>query len=193
MKQFIGCGFNVDSLKLEPMTTQLKHLIDPDGRFYDILNPAIEGMGFRLIRVAFAGSDPKRGAILSVSIEPKDGSRLKVDDCKPVSNELSAILDVEDPISDGYVLEVGSAGLDRPLTDKRDFDRFTGYEAKFECKRTDDNGQRKFRGFIDGISDDGVTIKTQDRGDILLNWQNLSNARLVASDQLLKDLQDEKV
>jgi ribosome maturation factor RimP len=172
------------------MTTELKHLIDPDGRFYNIINPAIDDMGFRLIRVAFAGSDPKRGTILSISIEPKDGTKLKVDDCKPVSNELSALLDVADPINDAYVLEVGSAGLDRPLTDKKDFERFKGYEAKLECKRADENGQRKFRGFINETSEDGVTIKTQDRGDIEITWQNLSMARLVASDQLLKDLRN---
>lgn len=175
------------------MTTELKHLIDPDGRFYDIMYPVIDDLGFRLIRVAFAGTDPKRGAILSVSIEPKDGTRLKVDDCKPVSYELSAVMDVADPINEAYVLEVGSAGLDRPLSDKRDFNRFKGYEAKFECKRPDDNGQRKFRGVINDTSDDGITVKTSDRGDVVLHWQNLSMARLVASDKLLKDLQDGKI
>lgn len=175
------------------MTTELKHLIDSDGRFYDIINPVIDDMGYRLIRVAFGGVDPKRGAILVVSLEPSDGSKLKVDDCKKISQALSATLDVADPITDSYVLEVGSAGLDRPLTDKRDFDRFKGYEGKFECKRADENNQRKFRGFIEDTSNDGVSIKTQERGAVLLEWNNLSVARLVASDQLLKDLQDGKV
>lgn len=175
------------------MTTELKNLIDPDGRFYDIMHPALDDMGYKLIRVAFGGNDPKRGAILVVSLEPKDGSKLKVDDCKTISNELSALLDVEDPINDSYVLEVGSAGLDRPLTDKRDFSRFKGYEAKIECKMADDNGQRKFRGFLIDTNDEGIIIKTQERGELSLKWQNLSNARLVACDQLLKDLKDGKV
>ena len=172
------------------MTTELKQLIDPDGRFYDIMVPVLEDMGYRLIRVAFAGVDPKRGAILVVSLEPKDGSKLKVDDCKAISQNISATLDVADPISDGYVLEVGSAGLNRPLSDKRDFERFKTYEGKFECKRPDDNGQRKFRGFIEDTNETGVTIKTTDRGLITLPWQELSVARLVASDELLKALKD---
>lgn len=175
------------------MTTELKHLIDPDGRFYDLINPVIDDMGYRLIRVAFAGVDPKRGAILGVSVEPKDGTKLKVDDCRGISQNISATLDVADPISDGYVLEVGSAGLNRPLSDKRDFERFKTYEGKFECKRPDDNGQRKFRGFIETTSDEGVTIKTQDRGLVTLPWQEISVARLIASDELLKALKDNTV
>ena len=173
--------------------TQLKHLIDPDGRFAPIIMPALDDAGYRLIRVAFAGSDPKRGVILSVMIEPKDGTKLKVDDCKKMSQLLSATLDVADPITDSYVLEVGSAGLDRHLTDKNDFRRFIGFEAKLECKTPDEAGQRKFRGFIEDVNDQGVTIKTQERGLVLLAWQNLSMARMVASDDLLKALQSNAV
>lgn len=178
----------------EDTATALPHLIDPDGRFLRIMQPVVNDMGFRLIRVGFGGSDPKRGTILQVAIEPLDGSRLKVDDCKPVSQALGAHLDVEDPISDSYVLEVGSAGLDRPLTDKRDFERFKGFEAKIECKRADENNQRKFRGFITAVDDEaGVTLTTAERGEIVLHWKNLSSARLVASDDLLKALQDGRV
>jgi ribosome maturation factor RimP len=170
--------------------TALDHLIDPDGRFLNIIAPVVDDLGYRLIRVAFGGTDPKRGAILVVAVEPKDGSKLKVDDCKIISNTISASMDVADPITDSYVLEVGSTGLNRHLSDKRDFERFKGFEGKFECKRPDDNGQRKFRGFIEETNADGVTIKTQERGLVLLEWQNLSVARLVASDELLKALQD---
>jgi ribosome maturation factor RimP len=173
--------------------TTLAQLIDPDGRFAPIIQPVIEDMGYRLIRVAFGGADPKRGVILQIMIEPTDGSKLKVDACKLVSQTLSATLDVADPITDSYVLEVGSAGLDRPLTDKNDFARFKGFEAKMECKRPDENGQRKFRGFIEDTNQDGVTIKTQERGLLLLAWQNLSMARLVACDDLLKALQSNSV
>ena len=170
--------------------TALPHIIDPDGRFGHIIAPIIDDMGFRLIRVAFGGVDPKRGAILVVSVEPKDGSKLKIDDCKIISNTISASLDVADPIADSYVLEVGSAGLDRPLSDKRDFKRFIGFEAKIECKHPDAEGQRKFRGFIEGTDDNGVTIKTMERGLVSLPWGELSNARMVASDNLLKALQN---
>jgi ribosome maturation factor RimP len=153
----------------------------------------VKDLGYRLVRVAFAGADPKRGMILSVMIEPTDGTKLKLDECKKVSQIISATLDVADPITESYVLEVGSAGLDRYLTDKKDFERFKGYEGKFECKMADDKGQRKFRGFIESVNENGVTIKTQERGLVLLEWQNLSMARLVASDDLLKALQSNAV
>lgn len=175
------------------MTNEFKHLIDPDGRFYDIVAPVVDDLGYRLIRVAFAGSDPKRGTILNISIEPKDGSKLKIDDCKKVSNDLSAVMDVADPIPDNYVLEVGSAGLDRPLTNKNDFNRFQGYEAKLECKYADDQGQRRFRGIIQSCDDNKIILSTAERGDLEIEFVTLSNARLVASDQLLKDLQENKV
>lgn len=177
----------------ENTNTSLPDLIDPEGRFAPIIQPIVEDMGFRLVRVAFGGADPKRGAILVISIEPQDGSKLKVDDCKIVSNTISATMDVADPINDSYVLEVGSAGLDRPLTDKKDFARFKGFEAKIECKRPDEEGQRKYRGFIEQTNEEGITIKTQERGSLLLLWQNLSMARLVASDDLLKALQNNSV
>ena len=170
--------------------TSLPQLIDPEGRFGAIMAPVLDDMGYRLIRVAFNGSDPKRGAILQVMIEPNDGSKLKVDDCKTVSQELSAHMDVADPINDGYVLEVGSAGLDRPLTDKRDYDRFMGWEAKIELKRANDDGQRRFRGFLKETSDEGFALQTQDKGLVQFEWAQLSSARLVASDELLKALQN---
>ncbi|PCI00898.1 MAG: ribosome maturation factor RimP [Alphaproteobacteria bacterium] len=170
--------------------TALPNLIDPDGRFGGIIAPIVDDMGFRLIRVAFGGSDPKRGAILQIMIEPKDGTKLGVDACKTVSQNVSAEMDVADPITDNYVLEVGSAGLDRPLTDTRDFTRFVGWEAKIECKRADETGQRRFRGFIEKTTDQGFDLKTQEKGIVSIEWQDLSNARLVASDDLLKALQN---
>jgi ribosome maturation factor RimP len=170
--------------------TALPQLIDPEGRFGEIMVPVLDDMGYRLIRVAFNGSDPKRGAILQVMIEPNDGSRLLVDACKFVSNELSAHMDVADPINDGYVLEVGSAGLDKPLTDKRDYDRFKGWEAKIEMKRANSDGQRRFRGFLKDTSVDGFALDTTDKGLVQFAWGDISSARLVASDELLKALQN---
>jgi ribosome maturation factor RimP len=171
----------------------IPHLVDPEGRFAPVIQPVVEGEGYRLVRVAFGGSDPKRGAILVVMIEPLDGSKLKIDACKEVSTLLSATLDVEDVIKDSYVLEVGSAGLNRPLTSIQDFQRFKDYEAKIECKMQDENGQRNYRGFIESASDEGLNLKTQERGMLLLQWNNMSSARLVATDDLLKALQNNSV
>lgn len=173
--------------------TALPALIDPDGRFGSVIAPIIDDMGYRLVRVSFGAADPKRGAILQIFIEPKSGERLGVDECKKVSKMLSASLDVADPITDSYVLEVSSVGLDRHLTDIRDFKRFKGFEAKIECKRADEQGQRRFRGFIENVAEDGIDLKTQERGVLRIQWADMSQAKLVGSDSLLKALQNNEV
>jgi ribosome maturation factor RimP len=173
--------------------TALPALIDPNNRFGSILVPVLNDMGYRLIRVGFNGSDPKRGAILQILIEPSDGSKLKVDDCKVVSQELSLHLDVADPVKEAYVLEVGSAGLDRPLTDQDDFQRFIDWEIKIELKRTNDDGQKRFRGAIKDVSKETFSLDTQDKGLVPFAWNDLSSARLVATDDLLKALQNGSV
>ena len=113
-----------------------------------------------------------------------------MDACKTVSQALSAEMDVADPITENYVLEVGSAGLDRPLSDTRDFTRFSGWEAKIERKRADEDGQRRYRGFIENVTQSGFDLKTQEKGNVTFEWAELSSARLVASDNLLKALQN---
>lgn len=173
--------------------TALPALIDPDGRFGHVIAPIVHDLGFRLVRISFGASSPKSGPVLQIFIEPADGSRLGVDDCKKVSKIVSASLDVADPIADSYVLEVSSTGLDRHLTDIRDFERFKSFEAKIECKRADDQGQRRFRGFIESVAEDGIDLKTQERGVLRLRWQDMSQAKLVASDNLLKALQNNEV
>ena len=164
--------------------------MNQDKAIEGFIAPTLKGRGYALVRVRLSGAKRKT---LQVMAERLDGGAMTVDDCADISRALSALLDVEDPITDSYVLEVGSAGLDRHLTDKRDFSRFKGFEAKLECKRPDENGQRKFRGFIENTDDNGITIKTQERGSLQLQWQNLSMARLVASDDLLKALQNNSV
>lgn len=173
--------------------TALPALIDPNNRFGDVMVPVLNDMGYRLVRVAFNESDPKRGAILQVMIEPLDGSRLKIDECKRVSQELSLHLDVADPVKEAYVLEVGSAGLDRPLTDKGDFKRFIGWDIKIELKRTNAEGQKRFRGNIKDVNEDQFTLDVQDKGLVHFAWNDLSVARLVATDELLKALQNGSV
>ncbi|HEX7341561.1 MAG TPA: ribosome maturation factor RimP [Rhodanobacteraceae bacterium] len=78
-----------------------------------------------------------------------------IDDCEAASRELSALLDVEDPISGHYTLEVSSPGLDRPLFAVEQFERFAGQEVKVVLGAPVD-GRRRFRGRIDHV--DGATI-----------------------------------
>ena len=127
-----------------------------DDQLDDLLRPTIESMGFEVIRVRIMGSTPQ---VLQIMAERPDGT-ISIDECADISRAVSAVLDVEDPVSGNYNLEVSSPGIDRPLTRLKDFERFDGYEAKIELRQAID-GQRRFRGTLDGVEDDEVRLVTE--------------------------------
>ena len=92
-------------------------------------------------------------------------------------------LEVEDPIRDAFTLEVSSPGIDRPLVRPRDFERHTGYEAKIEMHGLI-NGQRRFQGRILGFADGVVRLEAKD-GEVELPIDDVQNAKLVMTDELL--------
>jgi ribosome maturation factor RimP len=153
-----------------------------DRRLAEIAQPVIEGMGFELVRIRLMGREYKTVQIMA---ERPDGG-IEVDDCANISTALSAVFDVEDPITDEYTLEVSSPGIDRPLTRLKDFDAWQGYEAKIETNEMID-GQRRFKGELAGVQDNEVLI-TIDKGTIGLKFEWLSDAKLVLSDELINEM-----
>ncbi|WP_172297930.1 ribosome maturation factor RimP [Pseudoruegeria sp. HB172150] len=157
-----------------------------DRRLAEILTPIIEGMGFELVRVRLLGGKTKTVQIMA---ERPDGG-IEVDECAEISNAVSAVLDVEDPIDDAYALEVSSPGIDRPLTRLKDFDTFEGYEAKLETTEMID-GRRRFKGVLAGTEDGEVLIQIEDQGEpvtIGLQFDWLSDAKLVLTDELIREM-----
>ena len=120
---------------------------------------------------------------LQIMAERLDEVAMTVEDCAAISRTVSAILDVEDPISGAYTLEVSSPGLDRPLVRPNDFERFAGLEAKIELRESL-NGRRRYRGVLAGCADAVVTIVTED-GTAALPFDEIDNAKLVITDELL--------
>ena len=153
-----------------------------DRRLAGIVQPVIEGMGFELVRIRFMGRDYHT---VQVMAERPEGG-IEVDECARISVALGAILDVEDPIESEYSLEVSSPGIDRPLTRLKDFDTWTGYEAKLETSELVD-GQRRFKGVLEGTEGDEVLIRI-DQGTIGLKFDWLSDAKLVLSDELIREM-----
>ncbi len=100
-------------------------VVEPD-HIKALIAPALEAMGYRLVRVAFTGG---RRATLQVMAERRDEAAMTVEDCAEISRNVSALLDVADPIATRYTLEVSSPGIDRPLVSREDFARFAGHEA----------------------------------------------------------------
>lgn len=153
-----------------------------DRRLAEIVGPVIEDMGFELVRLRLMGGKTET---LQIMAEKPEGG-IEVDDCAQISNAISAVLDVEDPIEDGYALEVGSPGIDRPLTRLKDFDTFEGYEAKIETSELID-GQKRFKGVLAGVEGEEVLINIE-QGTVGLQFDWLSDAKLVLTDELIKEM-----
>ena len=157
-----------------------------DRRIAEIITPAIEDLGFELVRVRLMSG---KSTILQIMTDRPDGG-IEVDECAAVSNAVSAVLDVEDPILDAYTLEVSSPGIDRPLTRLKDFDAFEGYEAKLETAEPID-GRRRFKGELAGIDGDEVLINVEE-GTIGLKFGWLADAKLILTDDLIAEMLRQK-
>lgn len=150
-----------------------------DKRLYALLNPLVEDLGYEVVRLRFMAG--KKPALQIMADKPEGG--IEVNDCALISNEVSVLLDVEDPIEGEYALEVSSPGIDRPLTRQKDFDIWNGFEAKIEISETID-GQKRFKGQLAGFQDDEVLI-TIPNGTIGLKFDWLAEAKLILSDALI--------
>jgi ribosome maturation factor RimP len=151
-----------------------------------IIEPALEDRGFRLVRVAISG---REGKTLQVMAERADGS-MTIEDCEAVSREISALLDVHDPIAGAYRLEVSSPGIDRPLVRPSDFEDWAGHEAKIELNEPID-GRKRFRGTLEGFEGGEIRIEV-DLGDagrqvVRLPVGLVAEAKLVLTDDLIRE------
>lgn len=134
--------------------------------------PIVAGLGLELVGVELAQEGHRR--ILWVYIDGPDG--VGIDDCARVSPELSAALDVEDPMPGAYELRVSSPGLDRPLIRATDFQRYTGQEAQIQLSAPL-GGRRKFTGELLGVEGDQVQVRCSD-GDHDVPLALIQRARL---------------
>ena len=157
-----------------------------DRRLAEIITPVIEDLGFELVRVRLQGG---KTATLQIMADRPDGG-INVDDCADISTAVSAVLDVEDPIEDNYHLEVSSPGIDRPLTRLKDFETFEGYEVRLETNQPID-GRKRFKGTLAGVEGDEVLLNIEE-GTIGLNFDLLSDAKLVLTDELIAEMLKQK-
>jgi ribosome maturation factor RimP len=149
-------------------------------RIAELVTPAVEAMGFELVRVQVSGSQRPTVQIMA---EPASGRAMSVDDCAEISRAVSAVLDVEDPIAGPYSLEVSSPGIDRPLTRPKDYERFLGHEAKVETNAPLD-GRKRFKGPIKSVAAEAVEL-TVDGADIRIPFAAIHKAKLVLTDALI--------
>jgi ribosome maturation factor RimP len=138
-----------------------------------LLQPAIADLGLELVGIEF--STGAAGSLLRVYIDESERG-VTIDDCERASREVSALLDVNDPVAGRYTLEVSSPGLERPLFTPAHFERFAGEQVKITVNLPID-GRRRFQGRIDAVDADRVTIE-QDGKALAIAHANIAKARL---------------
>lgn len=157
-----------------------------DRKLAEIVLPVVEDMGYELVRLRLmSGQSPT----LQIMVEKPEGG-IEVDDLAKVNTALGATLDVEDPITENYTLEVSSPGIDRPLTRLKDFDTWDGYVAKIETSELID-GRKRFKGVLQGTEGGEVLIEIEDHGKpvvIGLTFDLLADAKLVLTDDLIAEM-----
>ena len=152
-----------------------------------VVEPVLEGMGFRLVRVKISGLD---GCTVQIMAERPDGS-MGIEECEEVSRALSPVLDVADPIERAYRLEISSPGIDRPLVRRSDFERYAGHVAKIEMT-VPVEGRKRFRGMLLGVEGAAARVRRQDAAaghdpEVALPIEDMTEARLVLTDALVTE------
>ena len=156
-----------------------------DRRLAGIVRPAVEAVGFELVRLRLMSGKTR---ILQIMADRPEGG-IEIDELGEITTVVSAALDVEDPLDDAYVLEVSSPGIDRPLTRLKDFETYAGHEARIETGELID-GRRRFKGMLQGVEGDEVLIEIEDQGQdvtIGLKFDWLSDAKLILTDDLIAE------
>ncbi len=152
-----------------------------------IVEPVLEDLGYRLVRVKVSGTN---GCTVQIMGERPDGL-MSVDDCEAVSRAVSPALDVDDPVGRAYYLEVSSPGIDRPLVRPGDFDRWAGHEVRIEMS-VPQEGRKRFRGLIRGAEGTNALVEIPAAGEVpqfvaSLPIADIAEARLVLTDDLIRE------
>ena len=144
------------------------------GQLEAIVEPAVAALGYELVGIEYLAQG--RHSLLRVYIDSESG--ITVDDCEQASRQISAVLDVEDPIKGQYTLEVSSPGLERPLFKPEHYERFKGNQVQLRL-RVPVEGRRKFRGELQGVRGDDVVVVV-DGEELTFPLQDIEKANLKA-------------
>ena len=141
-----------------------------------IINPIVIDMGYELLGIEYVASG--KHSVLRLYIDSEEG--VGVNDCETVSRQVSAIMDVEEPITGQYNLEVSSPGIERPLFVISHYQRFLGHDVCLRTYRPID-GRRNFTGSIGSVGESSNTIElVTELGSVTLEIDLIEKANLVA-------------
>ena len=143
--------------------------------------PQLSHLGYELVRVLVLG---RERPTVQVMADRADGSLISVEDCERITRAIGAVLDVEDPLPGAWTLEVSSAGIDRPLTRVKDWNRFAGHQARVEMLMPQD-GRRRFTGIVLGADETQARLRLDDGTDVALPFSDMRRAKLLLTDALI--------
>ncbi len=139
----------------------------------ELIEPSVVALGYQLWGVEMISQG--RHSMLRIYIDAENG--IGVEDCASVSRQVSGILDVEDPISGEYTLEVSSPGMDRPLFTLEQYQAFVGHVVQVKLRMPFD-GRRRFKGVLKGIEDEDIVLVV-DQEEYLLPIDHIDKANIV--------------
>ena len=146
-----------------------------DQRIKDLLFLRLKKLGYHLIRVKLISAHGKK--TLQIMAERIKDKRLDIEDCVFLSKHISTLLEVSDPISSSYILEVSSGGLARPLTIIDDYESFKNNKAKIVLKEKF-LGKKTYKGFLGGVDKNGRILLETDEHEIKLNFLEIEKANI---------------
>lgn len=147
-------------------------MLNLEQQLTNIIQVPVDALGFELVGIEYIRG---RYPVLRVYIDSENG--ISVDNCADVSRQISAVLDVEDPITDAYTLEVSSPGMDRPLFTLEHYQRFIGEEVTLSLRIAVAN-RRKWKGQIKSAQDGMITLNI-DGNDEVFAFSNIQKANIV--------------
>ena len=150
----------------------------------ELIESAINALGFELVKVGFTGVNSK---VLEILIDKLDYTKVTISDCKQVSRNISTLLEVEEIINDEYSLEVSSCGIERPLVKFKDYVRFINSEIKIKLKEPL-NGRLKYQGVIMKAENDNIEFMPNGEELVQIPFDIIKNAKLVLTDKMFREL-----
>ncbi len=154
-------------------------------RIHNLIKVSVEELDYNIVRIQVMG---KEQMVIQIMAERRDGQGMSVEDCSTLSRTISTLLEVDDPISGAYTLEVSSPGVDRPLTKFEDFKRFQGLEAKVEINKFH-SSRHRFKGCLMGVENDSVKILV-DGAEMKILYSDILKAKLIMTDDLIAVSED---
>jgi ribosome maturation factor RimP len=160
-------------------------MADIETKVTEIITPTLEALGLEIVSLRLHGAGEGQSQ-LQILLDRTDGTAVTIEHCTDASRAIAMLMEVHDPISSAYLLEISSAGVDRPLTKPSHYPPYIGHEVKIQTQPME--GRSRYRGAICHLTEKTVAVED---GNVcwILPFAMITEAKLVLTDALLKKFQ----